>query len=205
MRPRLCALAALLAVAGLGCRQDMHDQPKYKPYRQSEFFSDGRAMRPFVAGTVARGTLREATPYNTGKIGEDFTTEFPVAVTADLLERGRGEFQVFCSPCHGRTGMGDGMIVQRGFKRPISYHVDRLRQMPIGYFFDVITNGYGAMSDYASQVPVADRWAIAAYVRTLQLSQYAPAAEVPADRRGELEASLQARDTPHEGGGEHHP
>jgi len=195
MSARLPVLVALLAVAGLGCRQDMHDQPKYKPYRQSEFFSDGRAMRPFVAGTVARGTLREATPFNTGRSGDDFVTEIPVAVTADLLERGRGEYQVFCSPCHGRTGMGDGMIVQRGFKRPISYHVDRLRQMPIGYFFDVITNGYGAMSDYAAQVPVADRWAIVAYVRTLQLSQYAPATDVPAERRGELEASLQALGT----------
>jgi len=191
---RFSALVVLLALAGLGCRQDMHDQPKYKPFRQSEFFADGRAMRPFVAGTVARGTLREATPFNTGKSGDDFVTEMPVAVTAELLERGRGEFQVFCSPCHGRTGMGDGMIVQRGFKRPTSYHVDRLRQMPIGYFFDVITGGYGAMSDYAAQVPVEDRWAIVAYVRALQLSQYAPAADVPAERHAELEASLQAVD-----------
>jgi mono/diheme cytochrome c family protein len=198
------ALVTLLAVTGLGCRQDMHDQPKYKPYRQSEFFADGRAMRPFVPGTVARGTLREATPFNTGKSGEDFVTEIPVVVTAELLERGRGEYRVFCSPCHGRTGMGDGMIVQRGFKRPTSYHVDRLRQMPIGYFFDVITNGYGAMADYAAQVPVEDRWAIVAYVRTLQLSQYAPATDVPADRHGELEASLQAVDTHDEDAGEHH-
>ncbi len=204
MRPRLCALAALVAVAGLGCRQDMHDQPKYKPYRESEFFTDGRAMRPFVAGTVARETLREATPFNTGKSGEDFVTEIPVPVTAEMLERGRSEFQVFCSPCHGRTGTGDGMIVQRGFKRPTSYHVDRLRQMPIGYFFDVITNGYGAMLDYASQVPVEDRWAIVAYVRALQLSQYAPAADVPADRHGELEASLQSVSAPAGEAGEHH-
>lgn len=206
MRLRLCALVALLAVAGLGCRQDMHDQPKYKPYRESEFFTDGRAMRPFVAGTVARETLREPTPFNTGRSGEDFVTEIPVPVTAELLERGQGEFQVFCSPCHGRTGMGDGMIVQRGFKRPTSYHVDRLRQMPIGYLFDVITNGYGAMLDYASQVPVEDRWAIVAYVRALQLSQYAPVADVPADRHDELEASLQAVsvDAPAGEAGEHH-
>jgi hypothetical protein len=185
----------------------MHDQPKYKPYRESEFFSDGRAMRPFVPGTVARGTLREDTVLYTGKSGEDFVTEIPVPVTAELLERGRSEFQVFCSPCHGRTGTGDGMIVQRGFKRPTSYHVDRLRQMPIGYLFDVITNGYGAMLDYASQVPVEDRWAIVAYVRALQLSQYAPAADVPADRRGDLEASLQSVsvDAPAGEAGEHHP
>jgi mono/diheme cytochrome c family protein len=199
------ALVALLVVVGVGCRQDMHDQPKYKPYRQSEFFADGQAMRPFVEGTVARGLLREATPLNTGKSGEDFVTEVPLPVTAELLERGRSEYRVFCSPCHGRTGMGDGMIVQRGFKRPTSYHVDRLRQMPIGYFFDVITNGYGAMLDYASQVPVEDRWAIVAYVRTLQLSQYAPEADVPADRRSELEASLQASDASHGDTGEHHP
>jgi mono/diheme cytochrome c family protein len=191
---RLPALVALVALAGLGCRQDMHDQPKYKPFRGSEFFSDGKAMRPFVDGTVARGTLRPDTPYYTGKSGNDFVAEIPVTVTAELLERGRTEFDVFCSPCHGRTGMGDGMIVQRGFKRPSSYHVDRLRRMPIGYYFDVITKGYGAMSDYASQVPVENRWAIAAYIRALQLSQYAPAADVPADRRGELEASLSAPD-----------
>ena len=191
MSARGLAVVALVALAGAGCRQDMHDQPKYKPYRQSEFFTDGRAMRPFVAGTVARGTLREDTAYYAGKDGTgEFVTEIPVSVTAELLERGRGEYRVFCSPCHGRTGMGDGMIVQRGFKRPISYHVDRLRQMPVGYYFDVITGGYGAMSDYAAQVPIEDRWAIVAYVRALQLSQYAPVAEVPADRHGELEASL---------------
>jgi mono/diheme cytochrome c family protein len=201
---RLSALVVLVALAGLGCRQDMHDQPKYKPFRQSEFFTNGMAMRPFVAGTVARGTLREDVPFYTGKSGEAFVTELPVPLTADLLERGRGEFQVFCSPCHGRTGMGDGVIVQRGFKRPPSYHIDRLRQTPVGYFYDVITNGYGAMSDYASQVPVEDRWAIVAYIRALQLSQYAPVDAVPEDRHGELEASLRPR---HEGGaepGEHH-
>ena len=204
MSARLSALVVLVALAGLGCRQDMHDQPKYKPFRQSEFFANGMAMRPFVEGTVARGTLREDAALFTGKDGDAFITEIPIPVTAELLERGRGEFQVFCSPCHGRTGMGDGVIVQRGFKRPISYHVDRLRQTPVGYFYDVMTNGYGAMSDYASQVPVEDRWAIAAYIRALQLSQYAPADAVPADRHGELEASLQARDTADAESGEHH-
>ena len=205
MSARWSALVLLVALAGLGCRQDMHDQPKYKPFRGSDFFADGRAMRPFVAGTVARGTLREATPFYTGKSGDEFVTEMPVEVTAAILERGRGEYQVFCSPCHGRTGMGDGMIAQRGFKRPISYHVDRLRQSPVGYYFDVITNGYGAMSDYAAQVPIEDRWAIVAYVRTLQLSQYAPASDVPADRHAEIEASLQALDAHDEDdAGEHH-
>ncbi len=208
MSGRLSALVVLVVLAGLGCRQDMHDQPKYKPYRQSEFFSDGRAMRPFVPGTVARGTLREDTPYYTGKSGDDFVAEIPVAVTAETLERGRTGFEVFCAPCHGRTGMGDGMIVRRGFKRPSSYHVDRLRQIPIGYYYDVMTNGYGAMSDYASQVPVEDRWAIAAYVRALQHCQLPPTADVPADRQDELEASLQAlADAPDgdaPGAGEHH-
>jgi mono/diheme cytochrome c family protein len=184
----------------------MHDQPKYEAYEGSDFFADGLAMRSFVDGTVARGTLRDDSPYYTGKDAEgEFVTEIPVEVTAELLERGRTEYRVFCSPCHGRTGMGDGMIVQRGFKRPSSYHVDRLRQTPIGYYFDVVTVGYGAMSSYASQVPVEDRWAIAAYIRALQLSQYAPAENVPGDRRDELEASLQAPGADASGeGGEHH-
>ncbi len=189
----------LLAIAGAGCRQDMHDQPKYKPFRESELFADKRSARPFVAGTVARGTLREDEAFFTGKVGKDFVTEIPVKVTAELLARGQSEYQVFCSPCHGRTGRGDGMIVQRGFKKPTSYHVDRLRQMPIGYFYDVVTNGFGAMSDYSAQVPPADRWAIAAYVRTLQYSQYAPASDVPAEKHPELDQSLAAVPAP-----EHH-
>jgi hypothetical protein len=207
VRLRHPVLVALVAVAGLGCRQDMHDQPKYEPYEKSDFFTDGSAMRPFVEGTVARGLLREPTPFNTGKSGDEYVSELPVPLTAELLARGREEFRVFCSPCHGRTGRGDGVIVQRGFKRPISYHVDRLRHSPVGYFFDVITNGYGAMLNYASQIPVEDRWAIVAYVRTLQLSQYAPVTDVPADRHDELEASLQAVDAHHEsaGEGELHP
>jgi mono/diheme cytochrome c family protein len=193
------AVLVLLAAAVTACRQDMHDQPKYRPLRGSEIFADKRSARPFVPGTVARGTLREDTVFYTGKIGNDFVTEIPVKVTADLLARGQTQFQVFCSPCHGRTGRGDGMIVQRGFKKPSSYHVDRLRQMPIGYFYDVMTNGFAAMSDYSAQVPPADRWAIAAYIRTLQYSQYAPAVDVPADKHPELDASLAAAPAP-----EHH-
>jgi mono/diheme cytochrome c family protein len=191
---KLLGVTALLLVAvdGAGCRQDMHDQPKVRPLRESEIFADKRSARPLVPGTVARGTLREDTALYTGKIGKDFVTEIPVKVSAELLDRGQTQFQVFCSPCHGRTGRGDGMIVQRGFKKPSSYHVDRLRRMPIGYYYDVMTNGFGAMSDYAAQVTPEDRWAIAAYVRALQLSQYAPAADVPADKHGELEHSLAA-------------
>lgn len=181
----------LLALAG-GCRQDMHDQPKYRPLRGSELFADKRSARPLVEGTVARGTLREDAAFFTGKTAEGFVAELPLKLTPELLARGQSQYQVFCAPCHGRTGRGDGMIVQRGFKKPSSYHVDRLRQVPIGYFYDVITIGFGAMSDYAAQVPPADRWAIAAYVRTLQLSQYAPAADVPEDKRAELERSVAA-------------
>ncbi len=186
------AALVLLAAAVTACRQDMHDQPKYKPFRESEIFPDKRSARPFVAGTVARGTLREDEVFFTGKAGKDFVTEIPVKVTAELLARGQSRFQIFCSPCHGRTGRGDGMVVQRGFKKPTSYHVDRLRQMPIGYFYDVMTNGFGAMADYAAQVPPKDRWAIAAYVRTLQYSQYAPAGDVPAGECAELDRSLAA-------------
>lgn len=186
--PGLAALAVLaLAVA---CRQDMHDQPKYRPLRGSQLFADGRSARPLVEGTVARGTLREDAAFYTGKTADGFVSRIPVPVTAALLERGQSQFQVFCAPCHGRTGRGDGMIVQRGFKAPSSYHVDRLRQMPVGYFYDVITNGFGAMADYAAQVAPKDRWAIAAYVRTLQLSQYAPVSAVPDDQRASLERTV---------------
>lgn len=198
---RIALLAVTVALAGLGCRQDMHDQPRYEPFEKSDFFEDGQASRPLLPGTVARGSLREDAALYTGKSGSAFVSQIPVPVTAELLRRGRSQFEAFCSPCHGRTGMGDGVIVQRGFKRPSSYHVDRLRAMPIGYFYDVITNGYGAMSDYSSQVPVPDRWAVAAYVRALQLSQNAPVADVPADRLADLEKSLQAAN---EGAEEHH-
>jgi len=190
LRPVLVMAATL---ASLGCRQDMHDQPRYEPFEKSDFYADGRSSRPFVEGTVARGGLRENEALYKGKSGRDFVTAVPVPVTAGLLRRGRTQFEAFCSPCHGRTGQGDGMIVQRGFKRPPSYHIDRLRAVPVGYFFDVMTNGFGAMSDYASQVSVEDRWAIAAYVRTLQLSQHAPVADVPAERRDDLEKSLAAQ------------
>jgi mono/diheme cytochrome c family protein len=186
------AALVLLAAAVTACRQDMHDQPKYRPFRGSEMFADQRSARPLVHGTVARGTLREDEAFFTGRAGRDFVTQIPVPVTAELLARGQERFQIFCSPCHGRTGRGDGMVVQRGFKKPSSYHTERLRRMPIGYFYDVMTNGFGAMADYASQVPPKDRWAIAAYVRTLQYSQYAPAADVPESAHAELDRSLAA-------------
>jgi mono/diheme cytochrome c family protein len=132
---------------------------------------------------VARGHLPEDTPLNTGKRDGGPVSALPVPLTAELLRRGQVRFEAFCAPCHGLTGRGDGMIVQRGFKAPLSYHTERLRQAPIGYFFDVITHGYGAMADYSAQVPIEDRWAIAAYIRALQLSQAATLADVPEEKR----------------------
>jgi len=181
----LSVVAVSLAVAG--CRQDMHDAPRYEPLEATTFFANGSASRMLVANTVARGLLREDTHLNEGKVDGQLATTFPMPVTADVMARGQERFNVFCSPCHGRTGSGNGMVVQRGFRAPPSYHEDRLRNAPVGYFFDVMTNGFGAMQDYASQVPVADRWAIAAYIRALQLSQRATVADVPANRRADLD------------------
>ncbi len=168
----------------------MFNQAKLKPLAQSQLYDDGAAARPPVEGTVARGDLRADRAFDTG-IGPDgrFVARLPLPLTRDLLERGRGRFEIFCSPCHGRLGDGRGMIVERGFKAPPSYHVDRLRGQPIGYFFDVMTNGFGKMSSYASQVPPRDRWAIAAYVRALQLSQHAPLRDLPAGDRQRIESS----------------
>ena len=186
LRPGRGLLAVSLVLTLAGCRQDMHDQPKYRPFRASTLFEDQRSARPLVPGTVARGQLREDDVYFTGKRGRDFVSELPVKVTPELLARGRERFQIFCSPCHGRTGRGDGMIVQRGFKAPSSYHVDRLRAMPVGYFYDVMTNGFAAMADYSAQTTPEERWAIVAYIRALQLSQDAEVAELPEDVKAKL-------------------
>ena len=179
-RAALAAAVLGAVLSGTGCRQDMFNQPKLKPLARSEFFEDGMAARSPVEGTVARGELRADRVLYTG-IGPDgkFVKELPVALTRSLLLRGRERFEIFCSPCHGRVGDGRGMIVERGFKRPSSFHVARLRAQPVGYFFDVITSGFGEMSSYAPQVPAGDRWAIAAYIRALQLSQFAPLGDLP--------------------------
>lgn len=189
MNPRVFGAVVILvaSTALAACRQDMHDAPRYEALEASAFFADGRSARPLVQNTVARGTLREDELLYTGRIGGELADEFPMPVTAEMMARGRERFNIFCSPCHGRTGMGDGMIVQRGFRAPPSFHDERLRMAPVGHFFDVMTNGFGAMQDYASQVPVADRWAIAAYIRALQLSQRATLADVPPDRRADLD------------------
>lgn len=168
-----------LCLLSVGCyKQEMADQQRYDPLEESDFFADGMASRPVVEGTVARGQLYEETALHTGTSDGEPVESFPVQVDRELLERGRERYDIFCSPCHARTGSGNGVVVQRGFRRPTSMHVDRLRESPPGYFFDVITNGFGAMSSYASQVPVRDRWAIVAYIRALQLSQEAPVSEL---------------------------
>ena len=199
-------LTVLLVLLSVGCRQDMQDQPKIKPFRGTTFFGDGLAARQPIQGTVARGHLRENTEFFTGKKSRTTATPgtqsiqgqgqnqpqpqgqaqqagtdanafpddldvFPIPVTKEVVIRGRERYNIFCSACHGFTGNGDGMIVRRGFRRAASFNDDRLRQAPVGHFFDAITNGWGAMPSYSSQIPVHDRWAIVAYIRALQESQ----------------------------------
>ena len=184
------AAVVLIAAALLSaCRQDMHDAPRYDPLEASTVFPKGSSAQPLVAGTVSReyhvpnmgdfAGLREDEHLYTGKVNGQVVATFPFPITKTDLDRGQERFNIYCSPCHGRTGEGDGMVVQRGFRQPSSYHIDRLRAAPAGYFFDVITNGFGAMPDYRSQVPAEDRWRIVAYIRALQLSHSATATDVP--------------------------
>lgn len=179
------ALACVVTLAG--CRQDMHDQPKYIPLRSSDFFPDGRSARAPVEGTVARGQLREDVHLYTGMIAGKPAETFPFPVTREVLDRGRERFNAICAPCHSRLGDGNGIIVLRGYRRPESFHTDRLRKAAVGYYFDVMTRGFGAMPDYAPQLTPQDRWAIAAYIRALQLSQAATLEDVPAEERRRLE------------------
>lgn len=174
-------LAAALSLAG--CRQDMHDQPRFKPLQESDFFADRRSARTPVEGTVARGQLHEDTYFYTGKIGANPGDYMPFPVTEQVLARGQERFNIYCAPCHSQLGDGNGMVVQRGYRHPPTYHQDRLRKAPLGYFFDVMTNGFGAMPDYAEQIPPKDRWCIVAYIRALQLSQDATAADVPSGQQ----------------------
>jgi mono/diheme cytochrome c family protein len=182
-----CGALLIALAAGVGCRQDMQDQPKYIPLRPSDFFGDGRSERPLIEGTVARGHLDDDTAYYTGR-GPDgkFVDEFPFPVTKDVVERGQNRFNIYCSPCHDRLGNGNGKIVRRGYRHPPSYHIDRLRQVPNGYIYDVITTGFGAMPDYAAQIKPSDRWAIVSYVRALQLAHNAKIDDVPAEKRADL-------------------
>lgn len=189
-----CLLLAAFWLLAVGCRYDMQDQPRYKAYKQSDFFSDKKAMRDLPAGTVPRGFLREDKAFFTGKkedadlsaavesttdaSGNTLVTsfpndidEFPVPVTKELVDRGQERYNIYCIVCHGPTGGADGMVVRRGYPQPPTYHDDRLRNAPVGHFYDVMTNGWGKMNSYASQIQPADRWAIVAYIRTLQISQ----------------------------------
>lgn len=173
-------------LATTACRQDMHDQPRYEPLEASAFFKDGRASRPLIEGTVARGQLFIDEHLYKGKINGQDATSFPFAITPDKLERGRERYNIYCSPCHDKIGNGHGMIVQRGFRQPPSFHTERLREAPVGYFYDVITNGFGTMYSYADRVKPHDRWAIIAYLRALQLSQNATIADVPSEMQERL-------------------
>ena len=187
---RLSALGMAAPLALLvGCRQDMQDQPRYKPLAASRFWDNGASARPLVENTVARGHLDDDVEFYTGKTASGTLVEaLPLPFTPQLLKRGQERFNIYCSPCHDRVGSGRGMVVRRGFKAPPSYHIDRLRQAPVGHFFDVMTNGFGAMPDYRAQVEPADRWAIIAYIRALQWSQQATLADVPPEEAAKLKS-----------------
>jgi mono/diheme cytochrome c family protein len=171
------AIASLVAVSG--CRQDMHNQPKYRPLRGTTFFADGASARPLVEGTIARGTLHEDEAFFTGKVGNATVKELPFPVDAAVLDRGQERYNIYCTPCHDVTGNGKGLVVQRGYRQPPSFHEDRLRNADAGHFFDTMTNGFGAMPDYRMQLSARDRWSVVAYIRALQLSQHAATADVP--------------------------
>ena len=188
-RPFLTAGAAVLLAFSSGCelRQAMYDQEKYEPVEASSFFADGQTFRSQVDGTVARGELNLDEHFFQGKVNGQLATALPVAVDRALLERGRERYDIFCSPCHDKTGSGNGMIVKRGLKQPPSFHQQRLRDIQVGHFFDVMTNGYGVMYSYASRVPVQDRWAIAAYIKLLQRSQNLELDQLPAEDQRQLQ------------------
>ena len=185
----------LLAACGIalgGCneellRQDMANQPKYRPQAPSDFFADGRSGRPLIENTVARGSIA-----NDELVVPKDSNAFPLPINQALLERGEARYKIYCTPCHGLQGDGNGMIVDRGMKRPPSYHIDRMRQSPNGYFYDVITNGFGSMYSYSAQIPPKDRWAIIAYIRALQLSRNAKANELPESIRAKVSAGVVA-------------
>jgi cytochrome c553 len=183
-------LSSILLVFLTGCRRDMFLQPSEKPLECSAFFRDNdMASRPLPAHTVARGQLDEDEAFYRGMIGTNLVTQFPMPVTREVLLRGQERFNIYCAPCHGRTGEGNGMIPQRGYPAPPSYHTERLRAVPVGHFFDVMTRGYGVMYSYANRVEPADRWAIAAYLRALQLSHDAKISDVPNEDRAQLEGT----------------
>jgi cytochrome c5 len=186
-KPSLLALAALCALGFAGCentlRQDMANQPRQNPLSPDPFFPDDRSERPVVDNTVVHGSIQD----DALTIPKD-SNAFPLPLTAELLQRGQQRYAIYCTPCHGIQGDGLGMVAVRGMKHPPSYHQDRLRNEPVGYLYDVVTNGFGAMYGYSSQIPPRDRWAIIAYMRALQLSRNAPVSELPAELREKLTA-----------------
>jgi len=186
----LCAMVPLLFSTGCEWRKKMYDQPRYKAYAESSFFEDGSSARPLVEGTVARGFLRDDDHFYLGQVDGAFASELPgkIELTEALLLRDQERFNIYCSVCHDHAGYGNGMVVQRGFKQPETLHSDRLRGMPDGYYYHVITSGFGMMPSYAYQIKPEDRWAIVAYIRALQYSQYAPMDVVPEDVRATLQA-----------------
>lgn len=184
--PRPFAVCLLLLLC-VGCRRGMFDNSKYRPMEPSRFFADGSISRPIPANTVARGQLDEDDHFYRGRKGTNLVETFPFEITRQTLERGRDRYDIYCSVCHGRTGKGNGMIVQRGFPQPPDFHIPRLQEAPAGHFYDVITHGYGVMYSYASRVEPADRWAIAAYIRALQLTEKGTIGDVPATDRAQLE------------------
>jgi mono/diheme cytochrome c family protein len=193
-RKLVFGLGALLVISG--CRQDMHDQPKYKPLRAARFFRDGSSARPLVEGTVARGTLREDEAFFTGKVGAALVKELPFPVDQQVLDRGQERYNIYCTPCHDATGSGRGMVVQRGYRQPPSLHDERLRNAEAGHFFDVMTNGFGAMPDYRTVISPRDRWTIVAYIRALQLSQRAAPSDVPGGDPAKAKAAQGAQPGP---------
>jgi hypothetical protein len=190
--PSLFAIAALCALGFAGCentlRQDMANQPRQNPLSPSEFFADGRSERPAVENTVVRGSVQDDSLF----VPKD-SNAFPLPISEELLQRGQQRYGIFCTPCHGIQGDGMGMVAMRGMKHPPSYHQDRLRQVPNGYLYDVITNGFGAMYGYSAQIPPRDRWAIVVYLRALQLSRNAPVGQLPAQLREKLMAGGTAK------------
>ena len=181
------ALLLLLCCALCSCRRGMVDQPHLKPLAEADFFANGSAARPIPAHTVARGHLDDNDAFFTGMADGQLVTAFPTPLTRAELSRGRERFDIYCAVCHGRTGDGNGMVVQRGFPRPPSFHEERLREAPIGHFFDVIKNGYGVMYSYASRIEPDDRWAIIGYIRALQLSERVTLSDLPPAERAKLE------------------
>ena len=183
----LLPFALLTLTLASACRQKMANQARYDPLEASDFFSDGMSARPRVAGTVARGEMTDDPFFDSGKVGGQVADGFPMGVTLELVNRGHERFDIYCAQCHGRVGDGNGMIPSRGYRRPPSVHTETLRKAPTGHFFDVMTNGFGAMPPYRNQVSPRDRWAIVAYIRALQLSQHATIEDVPVPERGQLD------------------